>query len=397
MSAAGHIFKKEIREMMRDKRVLSSAVIGPIFLIVLFLMLFGFLQSVLTKPKSQTLHVVRTGQGEALAEAMEKANEFKIEYVESLAAGEKMVQDGRAKAVFYAPDEIVLDMNKGQPGHVKVLFDPDQATAPIIVGKLDSFISKASKNRVAAILEAQGINKEMAEPIILDKALVQKEKAMAGSMIVGLLPYLIVIWAFYGGFSIVTDLGAGEKEKNTLETLLISPVKRSQIALGKFLALAMVCLASSMTSLLGVLVVGSLNIPLTKGLFPEGVHLTILSVASIMGAIVPLVAFFAGILLAISAYARNSREAQTYLTMVSFIVLMPAVFSQFIGFTDFAKAQWVNFVPILNSAGVIREAMLGKFEPAALGITMAVSLVLAFLALRLTIHFFEREEVLARI
>lgn len=397
MSAAGHIFKKELREMMRDKRVLSSAVIGPIFLIVLFLMLFGFLQSVLTKPKSQTLHVVRTGQGEAMAAAMEKAGIFKIAFVDTPEAGEKLVRDGTAKAVFYVPDEVALAFNKGEQAHLKVTFDPDQQTAPIIVGMLERFVSESSKARVEAILETQGIDKKLAVPVVLDKNEIKKEKAMAGSMIVGLLPYLIVIWAFYGGFSIVTDLGAGEKEKNTLETLLISPVKRSQIALGKFLALAMVCLASSMTSLLGVVVVGSLNIPLTKGLFPEGVHITFLGVVSIMGAILPLVAFFAGILLAISAYARNTREAQTYLTMVSFIVLMPAVFSQFIGFTDFAKAQWVNFIPILNSAGVIREAMLGRFEPVPLLITMATSLVLAFLALRLTIHFFEREEVLARI
>lgn len=397
MKTTGHIFRKEMREMLRDKRVLSSAVIGPVFLIVLFLMLFGFLQKTLTKPKSQTLHVVRTGHGEAFAAELEKKGVFKIQYVETAEAGEKLVREGKAKAVLYVPDEMALDINAGKAAHLKVTFDPDQPTSPIILGQLGQMVTEASKARVAAIMDAQGLDKSLAEPIVLDRVEIKKEKAMAGQMIVGLLPYLIVIWAFYGGFSIVTDLGAGEKEKNTLETLLISPVKRSQIALGKFFALMMVCLASSMTSLIGVLVVGSLNIPLTKGLFPEGVHLTFLGIVSILGAIVPLAAFFAGILLAISAYARNTREAQTYLTLVSFIVLMPAVFSQFIGFTDFAKAQWVNFVPILNSAGVIREAMLGKFEVMPLLITVGTSLFLAYLALRLTIHFFEREEVLARI
>lgn len=397
MSITGHIFKKEVREMLRDKRVLSSAVIGPVFLIVLFLMLFGFLQKTLTKPKSQTLHVVQTGHGEAMANDLEQKGMFKIEYVATPEAGEKLVRDGKARAVLYVPDEIALSMNKNEPAHLEVTYDPDLPTAPIVLGILERYVAETSKSRLQALLDAQGIDRRMAQPIVLDKNEIKKEKAMAGSMIVGLLPYLIVIWAFYGGFSIVTDLGAGEKEKNTLETLLISPVKRSQIALGKFFALLMVCLASSLTSLIGVLIVGSLNIPLTKGLFPEGVHLTFLGVASILGAIVPLAAFFAGILLAISAYARNTREAQTHLTMVSFIVLMPAVFSQFIGFTDFAKAQWVNFVPILNSAGVIREAMLGKFEPIPLLITILTSLLLAAAALVLTIRLFEREQVLARI
>jgi sodium transport system permease protein len=392
-----HIYRKELREMLRDKRVLSSAVVGPVFMIVLFLMLFGFLQDTLTKPRAQTLHVLDTPAGHNFADNALSSGPFRIVYVPTRERGEALLREGKARALLEVPEDFSSTIQEGRPAKLKVTFDPDEAKAPLTVGALEKMVSIASKSHLEGILEASGVNPEMADPYVLERVELKKEKALAGTMIIGLLPYLIVIWAFYGGFSIVTDLAAGEKEKNTLETLLISPAKRSHIALGKFFALGTVCLASSLTSLLGVVVVGSLNLPITKGLFPNGVNVSPIGLLALMGALLPLVAFFAGVLLAISAYARNTREAQTHLTIMSFIVLMPAVFSQFIGYTDFARERWVSLVPILNSAGVIRESLLGKFDGVGVLLTMASSILLALAALWITVRLFEREEVLAKL
>jgi len=391
------IFRKETREMLRDRRVLSSALFGPIFLIVLFLSLFGFLQKTLTKPKGQSLVVVASGKDSPVVKGLDKGGALKVRFVETPAEGERLIRSGQEKAML----EVVSEAGPGDASNgvtkLRVTFDPDNQSAPILVAALEQAVQKMSSSRLVAIMQAQGLPKDLAEPVQLERKELKKEKAVAGAMIVGLLPYLIVIWAFYGGMSIVTDLAAGEKEKNTLETLLIAPVSRLQIALGKYWALFCVCLASSLSSLIAVLVVGSLNIPLTKGLFPEGINLNLLALLSILGALLPLVGMFAGILLAISAYARNNREAQTYLTMVSFVVIMPAVFSQFIGFTDLGKQWWIHLVPVLNTAGVLREALLGKFDVAAFAMTAGSSLILALLAIRLTVKLFDREEVLARI
>jgi ABC-type Na+ efflux pump permease subunit len=76
---------------------------------------------------------------------------------------------------------------------------------------------------------------------------------------------------------------------------------------------------------------------------------------------------------------------------------MPAIFSQVIGLTDFANARWLGFVPVLNAASCIRNALLGRPDWALFGITVATSLVLAAAALAIAVRLFEREEVLARI
>jgi sodium transport system permease protein len=251
---------------------------------------------------------------------------------------------------------------------------------------------------LATTLERASIPATEAENIKISKhELVVGEKKGASDLLVGLLPYMIVIWAFYGGMGIAGDLVAGEKEKNTLETLLITPVRRTEIVLGKFIALSAVCLMSSLSSLLGLILLAVIKLPGSGEMFKDGLGVTPLSILLIVVLILPLVALFASLLLGISSYAKNSREAQTYLAQLSFVVVMPAVFSQFIGFTDLGTKLWINAVPVLSTANNIRLALLGKPDMAGIAVSVLVSLVLAAFALRWTVKMFNREQVLVRI
>jgi sodium transport system permease protein len=221
-------------------------------------------------------------------------------------------------------------------------------------------------------------------------------QAFGGSMLVGFLPYLIILWAFYGGFSIVSDLVAGEKEKGTLETLLVSPISRTDIAVGKFLALATVSLAATVSALMGVVLMGLFDNKATSVMFDGGLSLSLESILAIVLALIPLIVLFAAGLLSLSTFAKNQREVQSYLSLVSFLVLVPAMMSQFIGYTDAATSTWIAFTPILNTATVLRQALLEKVDYGTLAITTGVSVVLAVLALWVVVRLFQRESVLFR-
>jgi sodium transport system permease protein len=389
------IFRKETREMVRDKRVLTSALIGPIFLIVVFLFLFGFLESLLARPGAHTLHVVRPLDPD-LDKPLPESEAIHVEYVASADEGRRMIRSGAAKIVLEFPEDFRKQLEAQQPLRIRAYYDPSQPLAPIMLALVERTFAEQNRKVVAEILEARGVSPELAEPIRLDREEVQVGQAAAGQMVIGILPYLIVIWAFYGGFSIVADMVAGEKEKNTLETLLITPVKRTQIAMGKFLALCVICLVSSLTSLVGVFLVAALGTPMTATLFPDGLRFTALGAAMMLLALVPMVWMFAALLLAISTMARNIREAQTYLTLVSFLVLMPAIFSQFIGYTAFARSFWISLVPVLNTASVLREALLGRAEFVPILLTVLVSSLIGAIMLWLAVRLFNREEVLGK-
>lgn len=380
--------------MFRDRRVITNAFVMPVVLIAIMLWSFGLLQRSLTKPRPTPTFVVRPANEPNLVKELRKSGE--VRFVETAEQGRQLIQEGKARLVLEFPEDFDFQLSKGQATLI-AHYDQETPQSMIALRGFAQGVAKANKRSVETLLERQGLPAGLAEPIKIDERGVGKAAGLGGaSMIVSMLPYLIVLWAFYGGFSIVSDLVAGEKERGTLETLLITPATRVEIAMGKFWALCVVCLLSSLTTLVGVVIVGALNLPATKDLFPHGIGLSATSTLGIFAALIPLVAFFAGLLLATSAYAKNMREAQTYLALISFVVLMPAIFSQFIGFTDLAKATWLPAVPILNTSVAIREALLGKMSGGFILITTAVNLALAAAMLGLVVWLFRREQVLAR-
>lgn len=386
-----------MREMLRDKRVLYSSLFGPVFLVLLFVVLFGFLQATLKRPKSHPIHIVRSNPEPQIVSQLRKDGTLLIKDVPSLKEGERMVRIGEARVVLRFPEDFEKRLAANKPGIVEAVYDSDEPASQLALSIIEKFFDVRGTVVVATILASKGVPAELAEPLRVEKRSVKREAESIGGLLAGLLPYLIVIWAFYGGFSSASDMVAGEKERSTLETLLISPVSRTSIAIGKLSALTVLCVASSIASLVAVAIAGALPISLIREMFPEGVRFSLTSILVILGVLLPLSALFAGTLLAISAYARNTREAQGYLTMVSFVVLMPAIFSQFIGYTSFAKEWWVAAVPVLNASTVLKDAMIGNFAATPLLVATAVNVVLAVAATLIAVRMFGRERVLWRV
>lgn len=394
MSATKTIYLKEMREMLRDKRVRSSAFIGPMVMVAMLMALFGILITAISEPRNQRIHVV--GSSTTFLQAF-RAVRADLHYVGTDAEAREMVRDGDARVVVEFPPDFDEKARQNQPTSVKVLYNPNEQVSQIALGVVERIFSAQNELSRRMFLASQKISPDRADPIHVQTEQVRTGQGKSNDLLVGFLPYMIVIWAFYGGMSIVSDLVAGEKERNTLETLLIAPVGRTQIAMGKFYALATICFLSATSALLGVYLISGLHLPMTKKLFEQGVGVTPQAALVILVVLAPTVALFASMMLAISTYARNVRESQSYLTLVSFVVLMPAIGSQFIGFTDAGSARWVSFVPILSAANIIRQAMFGKFDIPSILSCVTISLVLALIAMRIAVRLFNREQVLTRV
>lgn len=391
------IFNKEMLEFRRDKRVVTSALLMPILIVMMFVMLIGFLQKTLGEKKATKIYVVQAENHKKYLDDLKKDGFFEFISIDSSAAGEKLLRDGKAKLVLTFEPGFEKKLEAKQQAKIEALFDESETMSQMALGRVQEALGKRTVIAANMTLSGLGMSMDSLTPVKIEQKKLKIQEALGNSGLLGMIPYLIVIYAFYGGFGIVSDLVAGEKEKQTLETLLVSPIKRSEIALGKFLSLGIVCFLSAMTTLIAVWLVGSVKIKLTEGLFPEGVRISGMSFFAIMAVLVPLVALFSAGMIAISAYARNVREAQTNLALMSFVVLMPAVFSQFIGFTDFAKAKWISTVPVLNSSMAIRDALKGIVDYNAVAITFAVNTALAAICLWLAIRMFSREQVLTRV
>lgn len=388
------VFRKESREMIRDKRVIFGAFVMPVFLIGMMLILFGALDRSLGSQEPQPVAMV--GESDYLRKALEASGLFSVEDFPNRALAEEALTGGKTRLALLVPGGIDAAIAERSVS-IEALYDGSDTRSLMALRTAQQVVSALNEGIVRQVLERRGVEGSLSSPIKVSPRDVAAEQGLGATFLVGLLPYLIVIWAFYGGISFVSDMVAGEKERGTLETLLVSPAARTHLALGKFWALAAVCLGSSLVSLVAVLIVGVLPLPATEEMFPGGVRLSAAALGSILAVLVPLAAFFAGVLLVVSAVARNMREAQTYLTLVSFLVLMPALVSQFAGLTDIGSAWWANWTPILNAALCIREALMERMDAFRVLVTTSMNVTIAALALAAVVRLFNREQILTRV
>lgn len=389
MSPTKIIYMKEIREMLRDKRVRSGALVTPAILVFAILLLFGFMIDTLSRPEGMKLSVIGSGP---LVEQLKEAK-INVDVIASVEEAERKIRAGEARLVLEMPSDMATP---GQQVIIRAYYDDKDEKAQIQLSQSRRIFSKLSNDVLLQTLEAAGLPKEAAEPIKFEeKPIKVGSEASASDFVIKLLPYIIVIYAFYGGMGSVGDLVAGEKEKKTLETLLITPVSRMNIALGKFLALGTLCLASALSAVAGLLIAGVIKLKIFEKIFPDGLGISAGSLGLVVLVLLPAVVLFASLMLAISTRSKNLREAQTQLTLASLVVLMPAMFSQFIGLTDFANAMWVNAVPVLNTANSIRNVLLGKPEFLPIVIGVLVNGLLGVIALAWAIRLFKQEAVLS--
>ena len=219
-------------------------------------------------------------------------------------------------------------------------------------------------------------------------------KEKFGEKIGGFLPYIFVIFCFIGAMYPAIDLGAGEKERGTLETLLVSPAKRLQIVYGKF---GVIFLAGILTAAISIF---SLFLALkTSQEIPEEILTVLLrivdykSILLVFTLLIPLCVFFAALLLSISIFAHSFKEAQSIMTPFNFLVIFPV----FIGLFPGVKLDAVTaLIPVLNVSLATKEIISGTIKAGLLAEVYMSLLILAGLSLYFCAKWFQREDIIFR-
>lgn len=390
MNPALWIARKEIRELLRDRRVIIGALLMPVLMIWLIVGVFGRLESAFKGGPVLSIAQVGGERNPFADEVMKKAR-GKIEYFDTEEAAKKSLKDGDSNLVIIAGE----DADASQPRDLRVLFDSQSPISGAALAAYSEAVGQMNQNHVKGLLEQKGMDPSQAETLRLKPEDIRKGSTPASSSWLGMLPYLVVLWAFYGGFSIASDMIAGEKERGTLETLLATPAQRYQVVTGKWLALSLFCFLSSVTSLCGLLLASLMGMSGAAGLVgPNGLHVGAL--VGFITILVPLVLMFASLLLAVTCHARSVREAQTYLTVVSFLVLMPAMMSQFVGLTGDDKAPWVQWTPVLNSALAMAGALKDNVNLPLVTRSICIDFILATILLVICYRKFNQESILAK-
>lgn len=388
----GLIFRKEFGEIFRERRTVMRVVISPLLLTPALFALMGVLiggQAEKARAKTYTIGVVAAPH---VSTALLAAPGLRLVPIPR-ADAETAIRTHRLEAVVLLPPDLESRLAGGGAAPIEILDDAGNQSSQEAVGRLRDRFDQAGQTLTGKRLAAKKLPPEFAAPFQVRETPIKSGGSSGMLILAVILPYMLIISAFTGTIYAAFDQVAGEKERGTLETLLVSPASRRDIVLGKFCAVVAVCLVSSLLTIAGLGIVFGSGLPAFHAMAQGGMHLSGAAAGVILLALLPLSILFGGLLLTVSTYSRNQKEAQTLLGPLFTVIMVPALMSMVIN-TDIAKS--LALVPILNAMLIIKQALAGNFDLGFIVLAFFASIVYAGLALGLVLRLFQNESVLIK-
>lgn len=403
------VYRKELRETLRDRRTLISMFLVPAVIMPAIFFLFGAATYQVTK-KARSQPPVVAVLGGADSPAVLAALLARDGLVVESAPDDwrERIADKRLRAVVEIPADFEASLAASKPAQVRIYHYEGEFKSGYATAELKRFFTELRERALAQRLEARGLPEGFAKPFEIRTENVAPPEKVGGNTFGGFIPYLLILLSFTGVIYPAIDLMAGEKERGTLETLLCSPAARLDLVLGKFLLVLTVSLttvACSLASMAVSLVIGGVALVGSSRLAAElaragssegGGTLPLLDPLGLAGVVVlvlPLTVLFAALALMISLFARTQKEAQTYLAPLVAVVILPAIAGVLPGMELNAT---LALVPVLNVALACKELVSGVWSWGWLALIFGSTCVYAGAALAACVRMFGRESVLFR-
>ena len=396
MNTAGIVFRKELKDQLRDRRTLMFMIVIPLLIFpVLFNVLFSVEKSSREKARAKHLEVALITHGNA-ARFAELASDLENLTVRTDVPEDSVRAWVEAESIdgawVFAED---FDERLGENRAGKLtLYYRSSGDNLVIRNRLSDPIDEFEEEILEERYERLGLDDDIGVGIDGRRINTASMEERIGKQVGGFLPYLFILFCFMGTMYPAIDLGAGEKERGTLETLLTAPVNRFHILIGK---LGVVTLSGLVSACVAI---GGLYIGFRRAEeIPEEFFDLIVkilgwdTVAILVSLLIPLAIFFAGLLLSVSFSARSFKEAQSLITPLNIAVILPAA----IGMMPGIEMSYVTAViPVLNVSLATREIIAGTIQMSHLVSVYASLVVLAMAALYLASQWFRRESIIFR-
>ena len=385
------IFSKELKEVLRDKRMIYLIILLPFFLYpVLFTLIGGVGASQRDKLMNQevTVWVSPAAEGTAIPTMLQQDSSLTVEYK----SFEEADLDSLKRTIgIWVPDDYQDKVASGQAAPIKIYADQSQDVLNIreriLRTQLDGLNSQILQQRLAE----KELAADFATPLIIESVDLTPPES-GNRMMVSFLPMMILLFIFIGCIYIAIDITAGEKERRTLQTLFTTPATTREIVAGKFLAVALVGIVSASMNILSLIVASQIQAYLL-GEADVGMTLSLAPAAwGWMLLLVLLTTLFIGALaLAVVLLANSYKEAQSYVSPLMMVVLIPSMMAAMPGVE---LTMQTALIPVFNVALAIVSIMKGTLDTGMLAIVAAASLVYGVLALYLASLTFGNENVI---
>lgn len=392
------VYRKELRDMIRDRRTVISMIVVPVLVIPLLMMGLGGAATVLVKKAmAEKPRIMVLGATNAPALHAELAALGTFEIVPVQPNYTNLISNKDIRAVLKIPEDYNDAVAERRPTRFEILVYQGEMKSQFGAQSLRNFLNDRRREIVDERLTAAGLEPELIEPFTIEETNVAPPQKVSGNLIGGILPYIIILMGLTGGMYPAIDLTAGEKERGTIETLLCSPISRVRIVLGKFLMVVTAAMATTLLSLTSLggsfLIAGAFADRYAALLERFPISLSVGSLLAVLVMMLPVAVLFAAVLMALSVFARSYKEAQSYVTPLIIVVIVPAVMPLLPGVELNA---FMSLIPVLNVSLVSKELLSGTVVWSHLIPIFVSSCVYAAAALGVTVWLFQKESVIFR-
>jgi sodium transport system permease protein len=392
LARAGVVFRKELMDGLRDKRsiwsLLFSSLVGPL--------LIGYMFTAIAERQRSAdeirIPIVGAEHAPVFVDWLKQQSGVEVaaaaEPIKDAASAEKAVRERKEDVVLIVDKEFAEKFARSLPAPVKLVSDETRDSARPKVRRVRSLIAAYSNGIGAMRLVARGVSPTIATTIRVDDVEVSSSQQRA-ARILGFLPMFLMLASFVGCLQIAADSTAGERERGSLEPLLLNPVSRQAIVVGKWLAAAASGAGAVLFSAVLITVVMQ-RIPLHDlgARFRFGPT----EIAALLALILPAAFLGSALVMTVSMFARSYKEAQSYLGMLVLVPMLPGMLAAIMPMND---RPWLAPIPIIGQYALMNDVMGGKMPSAVFFLIAAVCTLAAAAALvAFTTRLIQRERII---
>lgn len=387
VSRVATIAAKEVRDTPRDRRTLlvllfTAVAAGPVFLFLIF----NLIARQADRARELELPTVNIAQAPALADFLRR-NQVRI--VQAPADYEAKLRTGDLDVVLVIEPDFAAEVDAGRQAAVRVVADRSRDRARTSIAQTESLLRGYNRLWGSQRLLLRGIAPTVADPMRIEEVDLATPQ-QSGALVLFLVAYYALLGSFMGGMAVALDITAGERERQSLEPLLMTPARPLEIVLGKWIAVSLVNAFVVVVTLAGFYLtlayapLPAVGVPFLFGSLEFGRFLAVL---------VPVVLLMPAVLLYVGNRGRTFKEAQANVSVLMFIAsLVPAVQI----FLQQREPAWLVAVPVAGQYSLLRQVLRGEaVAPAELALSYAVPAAIIVLALLGMARLLSRESVLA--
>ncbi len=380
------IIKKELKRFFTDKRMLITLFLPGILIYIIYSLMGNFMISSMVADPNYTYLVYMENATEEFKNEFNEST-YKINYVnDSLSIEEikEKIQNNDMDLYIGFDENFEQKVQDKLKPSITLYYNSSSNESYELFNYCYGLL--ASKSAVIDYNYLVNMNPELQYDLAT-------EEDISAKMITMMLPYLLLIFLFTGCVAIATESIAGEKERGTIATLLVTPTKRSAIAIGKIIALSITSLLSAIVSFVGLIaslpkLMGGEDSMITLSMYDFTTYLSIFLV------ILVVVIFFTTILSIVSTFAKNVKEASQWSSMLMVVVMLLGL-SSLMGMGSVPTNPFLYLIPIYNSVQCMSSIFALSFNGINFLITILSNIVYIGLGIYLLTKMFNSEKIMS--